>query len=547
MTHSNGSGTGVTSRLTRIDRYAFRRAFVGLPTGDLSVSPYADLLLKNIDWSNTEQKLLAEKILADEIPAIFKEDPKAPPPVEKSGSDEDLMQIQPLPRAALPTEKQIAESQRVGVWLRDYMAWVTERCQMTPRLFLQSGGLYAVSLAIARRAVLRLEFDSIYPHHYILWVAPTSYFRKSTGLKAVSQLVKETIPHMLLAAQSTPEMLLFKLAGHQTPNYDSLPPYQKAIEDQGRKFAGQRGIISDEVTKLLFSSKKYMEGQAEAFMELYDAAQSMERELRSEGKLIVWEPAVSIMGATTPARMARTVGDGDWEDGNLARMALLTPTEKEICRRSTSIANADFDPPQHLKTRLRAIYDALPKPPEIGLMADDSKPPQLDAINLTVADGVMDAFNVYADALHAMTAPGGSLDERLKGNYSRLPVMAVKIATDLVIMDWVDAGCSGRPQMTLAHWWQAQLLTEEYRSSAHRLMAALSKSEDIQNEEKVLNYISYYNSRQPTEREIHHGTRIRYRRDVQTALSALVEAGVVTEVVRQGARGPITRGYVIVD
>jgi len=536
-----------TSRLTRTDRYAFARAFVGLDTTGLTPSPLAQMLLAQIDWNSANGLALARQLLAPELPAIFAEDPNAPPPKPARPAYDDLLQIPPLPPAAQPNSDQVEASRHVGVWLQDYMAWATKRCQMTPRVFLQSGGLYAVSLAIARRAVLRLDFDAIYPHLYILWVAPTSYFRKSTGLKAVSQLVRETIPHLLLAAQSTPEMLLFKLAGHQTPNYDSLPPYQKSIEDQGRKFAGQRGIISDEVTKLLFSSKKYMEGQAEAFMELYDAGESMERELRSEGKLIVWEPAVSILGATTPARMARTVGDGDWEDGNLARMALLTPTEKEVSRRLTSVADANFNPPASLKKRLRAIYDALPEPPGIGLMADDSKPPQLEAVSLMVAPGVMDAFNAYADALHAMTAPSNSLDERLKGNYSRLPVLAVKIAIDLVIMDWVDAGCPGAPTISLPHWWQAQLLTEEYRSSAHRLMAALSKSEDIQIEEKVLNYISYYNDRQPTEREIHHGTRIRYRRDVQSALAALIDAGMVVEVERRGTRGPATKGYMVVD
>lgn len=532
------------SKLSQNDLYVLARAFAKMPTDGLECSTAIRLMLDHIDFDTDDGYDLARKMFAGHAAEIFAIDPKTDPP--KPDDDDSLIYVPDLPEAAQVTDEQRKQAARVGAWLNDFMEWSTSRCQMTPRLFLEAGGIWVVALAIARRVVLRLDFDEIYPHMYTLWVAPTSYYRKSTGLKAVTHLVSETIPHLLLASQSTPEMLLFKLAGQRTPNYDQLAPYFKNIDDMGRRFAGQRGIIADEAGKLLFSSKKYMEGLAEVFMELFDAPTVMERELRSEGKLIIWQPAVSILGATTPARMHRNVQPGDWEDGNLARIALLTPTESEIKRGTTSISSDDFNPPKDLKRRLYNIYQTFPQPPEMELLDDGSAPPKMEARSMLIDRDALAAFNVYADAMHEMTSPHSGLDERLKGNYSRLPVMALKIAMNLTVMDWNDSLIDSLT-ITPAHWYRAQLIAEEYRASAHRLIAQLSKSEDIENEERVLQYIKAYNDRQPSEREIHQGTRIRYRKDLQAAITALIDDGLIIEVERAGKRGPVTKGYVLAE
>jgi hypothetical protein len=61
--------------------------------------------------------------------------------------------------------------------------------------------------------VLRLGFGEISPNLYYLWVAPTTYYDKSAGLNTITDIVRDTMPHLLLPATTSPEMLVAKLAG----------------------------------------------------------------------------------------------------------------------------------------------------------------------------------------------------------------------------------------------------------------------------------------------------------------------------------------------
>ena len=75
-------------------------------------------------------------------------------------------------------------------------------------------------------------------------------------------------------------------------------------------------------------------------MQLFDGADRMERELRGDGKLIIYNPALTFIGATTPAMLARYVTDADWESGLMPRILALTPVGA-LCRQcsSTGIAS----------------------------------------------------------------------------------------------------------------------------------------------------------------------------------------------------------------
>lgn len=117
------------------------------------------------------------------------------------------------------------------MFLSDCLAWLNKRSPMTPHIFLESGPLWADGLAVARRWVLRLGFDEIFSNLYYLWVAPTSCYHKSTGLNAISDMVRDTIPHLLLPATRSPEMLVAKLAGEKPANYDKLLPFEQRNED----------------------------------------------------------------------------------------------------------------------------------------------------------------------------------------------------------------------------------------------------------------------------------------------------------------------------
>lgn len=530
--------------LTEHDAYALRRAvsILDIPAG-LTLSPLVESLLASLDWQHDRAhwSILQQILTRDpELSAqVLHVDPHAPVPISSKSADEAY--VPPLHKSAQLTNKLEASAETVGAFHHDCLAWLSQRSPMTPQIFLESGPLWAVGLAVARRCVLRLGFGDIYPNLYYLWVAPTTYYHKSTGLNAITDMVRDTMPHLLLPATTSPEMLVAKLAGEKPANYDKLLPFERKNEDLAVRFAGQRGILIDEASKMLIP-KKYMEGHTETMMEMFDAPRRLERELRGDGKLIVYNPALAMIGATTPARLGRYITDGEWEDGLMARFLCLTPTEREIkcVLNGHNLDTHEF--PADLKTRLLRVYNAFPMPPDEFALHDLEEPVKHPAISATMEPAVFDLFNAYYAALHDMTDPRRNLDDRLRGNYGRFSTMALKLALILAIMDWTDEGQQNTPRITTAHWARGQMLAEEYRASVHRLLDELSIGIDVKNEKKVLDFIARNGERPPSARDILRGAGVKSRKEVDATLAALIDDGVI-EIAERKTGGRSARGY----
>lgn len=522
--------------LTEQDAYALRRAvsMMDVPS-ELDISPLVESLLATLDWKNnpTHWTLLQQIVTHDPTVSaqVLRVDPSSPMSTTPEAKDETF--VPPLSKAAQLDDRLVAAAETVGLFHRDCLAWLSKRSPMTPRIFLESGPLWAAGLAVARRCVLRLGFGDIFPNLYYLWVAPTTYYHKSTGLTAISDMVRDTVPHLLLPATTSPEMLVAKLAGERPANYEKLLPFEQRNEDLAARFAGQRGILIDEASKMLIP-KKYMEGHTETMMEMFDAPRRLERELRGDGKLIVYNPALALIGATTPARLGRYITDSEWEDGLMARFLCLTPTEREIkcVLNGQDLESHDFS--TDLKARLLGIYNAFPMPPDDAALHSLDEPVRYPALSALLDQGVFELFNAYYTALHDMTDPRRNLDERLRGNYGRFSTMALKLALILAIMDWADDGVHGSPHVTTAHWARAQMLAEAYRASAHRLIDELSIGLDVKNEQKLLDFVARSGERPPSAREILRGAGIKTRKEVDATLAALLDDGVIETIERKG-------------
>jgi hypothetical protein len=282
-----------------------------------------------------------------------------------------------------------------------------------------------------------------YAHHNHLSIF--NYDPKAPASKAYAQLVGTLVRRMA------------KLAGQKPANYDQLLPSEKQLEERGIRFAGQRSMSIDEASRILIP-KKYMEGHAEALMQLFDAPDRMERELRGDGKLIVYNPALSLIGATTPAMLARYLTDAEWGSGLMARILLLTPLEKDVPYVVSDPSPELVQVMEGLKARLLRIHNAFPAPPESEALYSAEESLHLPAVEARLEPEVMARFNAYSEAMHELTDTRRGLDERLRGNYGRFPVLTMKMALILTVMDWVESGAKGVPRISLAHWSRAQLL-----------------------------------------------------------------------------------------
>lgn len=523
--------------LSQEDKYGLARAFAGLPQHpEVAVSPLVGLFIKNWEEripSQDDIEQVRQVFGNDLIAQVFQVDPHGAAPVAADGGE-----VPPLPDTAQLDEAAVAQAERVGGWLNVFMKHAQHKANMTDPLFLESGGLWLIGLATARRVALKLDFGTIYNNHYAIWVAPTTYYRKTTGLRVVDEIARDTLGHFLLAGQSSPEMLLHKLSGQRTTNYEDLDAEEKRREDEGRQFAGQRGFISDEVSKLF--AKDYMKGLPEVIMEMAEAPPRFEMEYKGMGKLVVRNAFLSLLFATTPAKVMEVFGNREWEDGLLPRFALLTPSKAEVIRTPSQRFGDKHLPPTALIDALRVLVNKLPQPKQQGAL-DENTVQHIPALGASIDDAAMDGFNGYADALHEMTRPNGPLDYRLAGVYGRLPTHGLRVALSLAVIDWAVASQGeGKVVVSGAHWNRAQLIVEKWRASAHRLLTQVTRSQDQLIEDQVLRVLQMHHPQPPTKYEISRRAKVGDRRSIYAAIEALYDAGLIMQV-DNGSRS----GYVL--
>lgn len=513
--------------ISRDDAYAIRLKLIGMPVPDgVKVSPLVSALLAGLP-TGQEGFILLQNILLqspDIQSQVLNVNPNEPPQKR-----ELEVYVPPLPAKAQISDDLKAEAKSAGRWLDNWLAWATARSPMTPPRMLESGAIWAIGLTTARRVYLPLH-DKVYPHLYILWVATTTRYAKSTGLKCIRDTVYAAAPHLLIPGESSPEALIDNLAGELPPNLGQLSQQDQQRINTGRLYAAQRGMLIDEASSLLGNQKKdYMQGLSEWLLQAYDAPEQLERSTRKDGMRIVRRLSLSILGATTPAAMGRYVGVDRWEDGDMARYALLCP--EGVMPFDDKVG--EYEPPVALVDRLKALHDALPKPNQDVF---NQQPAQ--AIAAKVEPGVKQAFSRYREALMNMSE---DLDVRLHGNYGRLPVQVAKVALNLALIDWSEQAQGNIPTVRLAHWARAQMIVESWRASLHRLLVILAQTVDSQAQDRIAKLLK--NS--PTGltlREISRSTGIPTVR-LQSAIEVLAESGNLEAVEVKPETGPSTRLY----
>ena len=311
------------------------------------------------------------------------------------------------------------------------------------------------------------------------------------------------------------------LGGVLPHNFSDIPQQDRARLEQGNRYAAQRGLLRDELSGLFKSmGRDYMAGLKELIMTLYDCPAYLDSNTNNKGLVVIRDAALSIMGAATPAELATALSSADWFNGNLARFALLTPEPDYVERPASSESRAPTD----LADRLRRLHERLPEPPLPGMPGE---PQTAEVWSLTAA--IWTPCRAYEQALRAMTAPNAALDDRLRAINGRLHVMAIKVAILLAALDWADDDSAPlRPKVSAAHWYRAQGIVEDWRASAHRLLADLGENEEGRLENRVLGLLRSAGG-SATVREIYRALRSP-RKPVIEALRALEQDGQVVQV-----------------
>jgi hypothetical protein len=525
--------------LTPQDAYILARALVGLPFDGIPLSSITQLLLAHLDPKAPEDVQILRRILGqDMMLEILRVDPDAAPP-ELAFRNTDLNIVPELPETVRLSQEQLEEAQQVGKWLDDYVRWAATSANETPLNFHIGAGLYLAAIAVGRRLYIQTPWrQQVFPNLYIMVVAISTYYRKSAGLSLANEVARTSIPHMIMPQPGSPENFMSMLGGVLPPNFSDIPQQDRARLEKGNRYAAQRGLLRDELSGLFKSmGKDYMAGLKELIMTLYDCPAYLDSNTNNKGLVVIRDAALSILGAATPAELGNALSAADWYNGNLARFSLLTP-ETDYRERKADFASKA---PTELANRLRKLHEKLPEPPMPDALGEKK-----DALAWSLAADIWPQVHAYEQALRAMTAPNASLDDRLRAIYGRMHVQAIKIAILFAALDWADDdNTSAHPKVKAAHWYRAQQITEEWRASAHRLLAELGENEEVRLENRILGLLKTAGG-SATVRDLYRALRSP-RKPVLEALKALEQDGRLLKVELPPNPGKRSEAYRLSD
>jgi len=424
-------------------------------------------------------------------------------------------------------------------WLAAYTGWAARVGNQTPLIFHQAAGIWLLAVAIARRLYVTAPWGvKLWPNLYMMLVADTTFYRKTTAFKLAEGVIRAAMPYMLMPTPGSPERFQEALAGRLPSNYKELTHAQQELLSQARGFAAQRGLFKDEVAGLFgsFNRKDYMYGLKDLIMELYDCPDYSDKDTQT-GLTIVRDAAPSILGVTTPAGLSAAISPADWQNGLLPRFLLLTP-ETDYQERPSLLK---YEPlPEAVVEGLKALHERLPQPRQEG---DGWTAPEA----LRVEARCWEAVQAYSHRLRALCDPHREtpLDDRLKGVYGRLHVQAVKLATILAALDWMGTDTPA-PVITQENWGNAERLAEHWRASAHHLLEGLDRSgagrDERRQQDRVYLAIQEAGAGGAVLRNVYRKLNMKAL-DARQAVSELLKAGLVAPVQIGAAEGYVAAAH----
>jgi len=358
-------------------------------------------------------------------------------------------------------------------WLSDYVEFAKSASPMTPAAFHQAAALFAVSTIIARRLCLKVSTEEIFPNLFILFLARSTLYSKTTGFKIVETLFREAgLNHHLLPQRMTPEAMVQELSLN-LPNGLNLSDTESRLSWlRERAFASQRGWMIDEAHSLLDGMKRdFNVGLMAMLLKMYDCPAHTVEQTVGRGRVTVKNGYLSFFGATTPASAADHLTNSLlWQNGIWARFAIITHDDEPTFQFFPSA----MELPRHLINRLRDMAELFPTPrAELTDMEDidGSKRKVVELFNVgtpasaRLEDGVWQAWETYTRFIRYELLLTGQVDEDFYGVYGRMGTLVMKVAMILAVMDTDTLPVT----ITLAHYALAQSIVEDWRESLHRL------------------------------------------------------------------------------
>lgn len=265
-------------------------------------------------------------------------------------------------------------------FLKDYYDFAKELTD-APEHYHIFGGLSVLSAVVGNNIHLPFGPWKIYPNLWIVLLAPSSIFRKSTVITIARKLITRVDSKIILPNEFTPEVLVSSME------------------------ANPKGILiwSEFASALSNFERSYMMGTKEFLTDVYDCPPLYRRKIR-EKEFTIENPCLSILAGTAIDWFLSKCKEGDVRGGFLARFVYVPATAKT---KRISI------PPAYDPHSLECLKEKLIRIRDIKGEAD--------------VEGVFSIYDKWAKA-HDEELEKETDQERLSGFFTRLSIYALKFA-----------------------------------------------------------------------------------------------------------------------
>lgn len=192
-------------------------------------------------------------------------------------------------------------------WLKEYVDYAEKQTD-APRIFQLFAGLWCLSATVERKvAIPYFGVRPLYPNLWMVLIAPSSTYHKSTVVDIAADMAGSTDTY-LLPQEFSQEQLIQELSAHPRASF----------------------LWSEFGQPLAAFEREYMSGVKDLLANLYDCPDVYERSLRA-GTLRVTEPYISALAATNIDWMVdKKRISNDLRGGFLARWLYIPHTSKSF-------------------------------------------------------------------------------------------------------------------------------------------------------------------------------------------------------------------------
>lgn len=397
-------------------------------------------------------------------------------------SNSDYLEISEQLRSMLQGESHCA------YWLDEFISFASEAAPMTPVAFHQAAGLFAVSLAIARRLCASFGVGQTFPNLLMLEIAEPAIYKKSTGLSVLQRMIDSAgLGHLMLPHGTTPQALTIEMGNKIAPDTEIPTGDERDTWLIERAFAAQRGWIIDEASSLFASfNQKFNTGLDMLIIKLSNCETPITGATVGRGRTTIERSYLTFFGATTPETIREHVNSMYlWGTGLWSRFAFITPNTPPVYRERPTKMNI----PTSLVMGLRDMYELFQKP-QAQLVEENKKP----IIHTTYVPNIAEArfepealelLRMYGKEVGFDMLQTGAIDQTLFAAYDRLGEQAIKVSMILAVMD-----CERLPvTVQLCHCVRAIKIVESWRYALHQIWTNEATTHEIRLTDRILTYL----------------------------------------------------------